>query len=49
MASRRGTVTTNTGALGPYVESFDLVMRVNGKSARTRTMYCDIARWFAGW
>jgi len=49
MVSRRGAVTTAIGALGPYIESFDLVMQVNGRSARTREMYTDIARWFAGW
>jgi integrase/recombinase XerD len=49
MTSRRGKVPTETGALGSYVDSFDLVLRVNGKSPRTREMYTDIARWFAGW
>lgn len=42
-------MTTNTGSLGPYIESFDLVLRVNDKSVRTREMYTGIARWFAGW
>jgi site-specific recombinase XerD len=49
MVSRRGQVTTDTGALGAYIDSFDLVLRVNNRSARTREMYTDIARWFAGW
>jgi site-specific recombinase XerD len=47
--SRRGNVTAETGALGAYIESFDLVLRVNNRSARTREMYGDAVRWFAGW
>jgi site-specific recombinase XerD len=49
VASRRGNVTTDIGALGVYIDSFDLVLRVNGRSARTRELYADAARWFAGW
>jgi site-specific recombinase XerD len=49
MVNRRGTVPVPASSLGTYIESFDLVMRVNGRSERTRDMYCDIARWFAGW
>lgn len=48
MTSRRGHVTTNTGALGAFVESFELTLRVS-KSPRTLEMYTDVARWFAGW
>ncbi len=47
--SKRGDVPTAIGALAPYIDSFDLVMRVEEKSDRTRSMYCDAVRWFAGW
>lgn len=49
MVSRRGSVATQIGALGPYIDSFDLVMQVNDRSARTREMYVDVVAWFAGW
>lgn len=49
MVSRRGTVRTDTGALGAYIDSFDLVLQVNGRSVRTRETYVDVVRWFAGW
>jgi site-specific recombinase XerD len=49
MASRRGNVTTEIGALSAYIDSFDLVLRVNNRSPRTRELYADAARWFAGW
>jgi site-specific recombinase XerD len=49
MVSRRGTVTSNTGALGAFIDSFDLVLRVNNRKPRTREMYTDVVRWFAGW
>jgi site-specific recombinase XerD len=49
VVSRRGTVTAGIGALGAYIDSFDLVMQVNERSPRTREMYADIVGWFAGW
>jgi site-specific recombinase XerD len=49
VASRRGTVATPAAALAAYIDSFDLVLRVNGRSGRTREMYGDIVTWFAGW
>lgn len=49
VVSRRGTVRTDIGAFGPYIDSFDLVMQVNNRSVRTREMYADIVAWFAGW
>jgi integrase/recombinase XerD len=49
MVSRRGNVPPAPPSLAAFIESFDLVLRVNEKSERTREMYCDIARWFAGW
>jgi site-specific recombinase XerD len=49
VVSRRGTVPQPHPALATYLDSFDLVLRVNGRSERTREMYGDIARWFAGW
>lgn len=49
MASRRGDVPTAIGALGPYIDSFELDLTVRGRSARTREMYLDAVRWFAGW
>jgi len=47
--SRRGPLPADLGALGPYIDSFDLVLRVNDKAPRTRKIYGDAARWFAGW
>lgn len=49
MVSRRGHVPEPATALAAYLNSFDLVLRVNGRSPRTREMYGDIAGWFAGW
>lgn len=49
MASRRGHVPTAIGALGPYIDSFELDLTVRGRSARTKEMYLDALRWFAGW
>ncbi|GLW32235.1 tyrosine-type recombinase/integrase [Actinoplanes regularis] len=49
MASRRGNLPEPAAALAAYLDSFDLCLRVDGKSPRTREMYGDIARWFAGW
>jgi site-specific recombinase XerD len=49
VVSRRGHVPTPHPALAAYLDSFDLVLRVNGRSVRTREMYGDIARWYAGW
>jgi site-specific recombinase XerD len=49
MASRRGTVTPAPEALTVYIDSFLLVLRINNRSERTRELYSDAARWFAGW
>lgn len=49
MASRRGWVPTDVGRLGPFVDSFELDLTVRGRSERTREMYLDAVRWFAGW
>jgi site-specific recombinase XerC len=49
MVNKRGKVTTDIGNLGVFVESFDLAMRVEGLSPKTRSIYTDAARWYAGW
>lgn len=49
MPSRRGDLPRNLGALQPHVDSFSLILRVAEKSPRTREMYLDATRWFAGW
>lgn len=49
MVSRRGHIPEPHPALAAYLDSFDLVLRVSGRSPRTREMYGDIARWYAGW
>lgn len=49
MASRRGTVPEPTPQMSAFITSFVLVLKVDEKSERTRDMYADIARWFAGW
>jgi site-specific recombinase XerD len=49
VVSRRGHVPAPHPALAAYLDSFDLVLRVGGRSPRTREMYGDIVGWFAGW
>jgi len=49
MASHRGEVPPAPPALASFIESFDLVLHVAERSERTREMYGDAVRWFAGW
>lgn len=49
MVSRRGVIREDVSPLGAYIESFDLVLRVNNRALKTRVMYADAAHWFASW
>jgi integrase/recombinase XerD len=42
-------VPRDVGAFGPLIDSFEIDMLSGGRSARTREMYLDAVRWFAGW
>lgn len=49
MASRRGNLPADIGAFAAYIDSFDVVLQIAERSERTREMYADAVRWFAGW
>jgi site-specific recombinase XerD len=49
MASRRGNLPTNIGPLQPWIDSYELALRVAEKSANTIRIYTDAATWLARW